>query len=79
MSDVADAKAGLRAGLDLSAAVWRRPVPGGDLELAFLPHADGATYVLLRTAATGPHLVFTPAEWDAFVAGAQDGEFDNPW
>jgi hypothetical protein len=25
---------------------------------------------------TGPVLVFTPAEWDAFVAGAKGGEFD---
>jgi len=24
----------------------------------------------------GPKLVFTPAEWDAFVAGVKDGEFD---
>jgi Domain of unknown function (DUF397) len=26
----------------------------------------------------GPQLSFTPAEWDAFVAGAKDGEFDLP-
>ncbi len=24
----------------------------------------------------GPKLVFTPAEWQAFVAGVKDGEFD---
>ncbi len=24
----------------------------------------------------GPVLVFTQAEWDAFVEGAKDGEFD---
>jgi hypothetical protein len=24
----------------------------------------------------GPTLVFTPAEWEAFVAGVRDGEFD---
>ncbi len=24
----------------------------------------------------GPVLTFTPAEWEAFVAGAKDGEFD---
>jgi hypothetical protein len=27
----------------------------------------------------GPVLVFTPAEWDAFILGAKDGEFDEPW
>ena len=32
----------------------------------------------LRNSAdpAGPVLVFTQAEWDAFVAGARDGEFD---
>ena len=25
----------------------------------------------------GPVLIFTEAEWDAFVAGAKEGEFDN--
>jgi len=25
---------------------------------------------------TGPALVFTPAEWQAFVGGVKDGEFD---
>ena len=24
----------------------------------------------------GPKLVFTPAEWEAFVLGVKDGEFD---
>ncbi|WP_419150734.1 DUF397 domain-containing protein [Nocardia vinacea] len=27
---------------------------------------------------TGPALVFTPGEWDAFTAGVNDGEFDRP-
>lgn len=26
---------------------------------------------------TGPVLIFTDAEWGAFVAGAKDGQFDN--
>ena len=26
----------------------------------------------------GPVLKFTPNEWDAFIAGAKDGEFDLP-
>jgi hypothetical protein len=25
----------------------------------------------------GPALIFTAAEWDAFVGGAKDGEFDR--
>ncbi len=27
---------------------------------------------------TGPVLAFTDAEWDAFLAGARDGEFTRP-
>ncbi|MFI6959306.1 DUF397 domain-containing protein [Nocardia sp. NPDC050408] len=27
---------------------------------------------------TGPALVFTPGEWDAFTAGVNDGEFERP-
>ncbi len=27
---------------------------------------------------TGPALVFTGPEWDAFLAGAKGGEFDRP-
>jgi hypothetical protein len=26
---------------------------------------------------TGPLLIFTGAEWDAFIAGAKEGQFDN--
>jgi hypothetical protein len=26
---------------------------------------------------SGPALVFTPGEWDAFTAGVNDGEFDR--
>ena len=25
---------------------------------------------------TGPALIFAPGEWDAFIDGAKDGEFD---
>ncbi|MEV6138460.1 DUF397 domain-containing protein [Nocardia sp. NPDC051990] len=27
---------------------------------------------------TGPALVFSPSEWDAFTVGVHDGEFDRP-
>lgn len=61
---------------DLSRAVWQRA--DGDpeeeaVEVAFVDDLIG-----MRNSADpdGPVLVFTQAEWDAFVAGAQDGEFD---
>jgi hypothetical protein len=37
---------------------------------------DGRIQVRDSKNPTGPVLVFTPAEWDAFVGGAKDGEFD---
>jgi hypothetical protein len=40
---------------------------------------EGSDYVItLRDGSDpdGPTLVFTPAEWEAFVAGVRDGEFD---
>ncbi|MFD7580963.1 DUF397 domain-containing protein [Kitasatospora sp. NPDC059817] len=44
-------------------------------QAAFLP--DG--YVVVRNGADrdGPLLVYTPGEWEAFQAGAADGEFDE--
>ncbi|MEV0157503.1 DUF397 domain-containing protein [Micromonospora sp. NPDC050686] len=61
---------------DRSRAVWQRA--DGDtsdsaVEVAFVDDLIG-----MRNSAEpdGPVLVFTQAEWDAFVAGAQDGEFD---
>lgn len=40
---------------------------------------DGTVGVRDSKNPAGPVLEFTPAEWDAFVGGAKDGEFDrNP-
>lgn len=84
MSEIIDDKAQVRVDLDLSRARWQRPdgsepaASGADVvELAFVEHTDGQTYVAMRQHDTA--LVFTPSEWDAFVRGAKDGEFDQPW
>jgi hypothetical protein len=40
---------------------------------------EGSDYVITMRDGSkpdGPVLTFTPAEWDAFVAGVRDGEFD---
>jgi Domain of unknown function (DUF397) len=42
------------------------------------PLADGGVAVRNSRDADGPALVFTGAEWDAFLRGAQDGEFGRP-
>jgi Domain of unknown function (DUF397) len=64
--------------VDLSRAVWRSSsVEDGSadncVQVAFVDEA-----ILLRDARhpDGPVLVFNQDEWDAFVAGAKDGEFD---
>jgi hypothetical protein len=43
------------------------------VEVAFV---DDAIAVRDSKNPSGPALIFTAAEWDAFVHGAKDGEFD---
>jgi len=43
------------------------------VEVAFV---DGKVAVRDSKDRRGPVLVFTPAEWEAFVGGVRDGEFD---
>jgi Domain of unknown function (DUF397) len=80
-----DDKAHVRGHLDLSNAEWLRSEEGDPddehVEIAFVEHTDEKTYVAMRNSKhpEGPVLVFTMAEWDAFVLGAKDGEFDEPW
>jgi hypothetical protein len=74
---------GLRVNLD--GAQWRRSnrsatgsessATGSEncVEVAFV---GGAIVVREAGNPAGPVLLFTPDEWDAFVAGAKDGEFD---
>ena len=50
------------------------PTGGNCVEVAFL--ADGQIAVRNSRDADGPALVFTSAEWDAFLRGARGGEFD---
>ncbi|MFJ1763376.1 DUF397 domain-containing protein [Amycolatopsis sp. NPDC088138] len=81
----ADDKAHIRHHLDFTKAEWIRAEPEGVtldevVEYAFIPHTDGVTYVAMRksTEPDGTVLVFTPSEWEAFVLGVRDGEFELP-
>jgi hypothetical protein len=64
----------------LSGARWRKSrhsdTDRGCVETAFLP--DGHVAVRDSKDRSGPALVYTPREWDAFIQGAKDGEFDLP-
>jgi hypothetical protein len=64
--------------VDLTRAVWQKssrsgPFTDNCVEVAFV---GGIIAVRDSKNADGPALVFTPNEWDAFVDGAKDGEFD---
>jgi hypothetical protein len=64
--------------IDLNRAQWfksTRSGPNSDncVEVAFV---DGAIAVRDSKNPDGPALIFTGDEWDAFVGGAKDGEFD---
>jgi hypothetical protein len=49
------------------------PTGGNCVEVAFLEGGE----IAMRNSRhpTGPALIFTSAEWDAFLGGAMDGEF----
>jgi len=64
--------------VDLTSAEWRKSTKSGPytdncVEVAFV---DEAIAVRDSKNPTGAVLLFTTAEWDAFVGGAKDGEFD---
>ena len=65
---------------DLRDARWRKSrhsdTEQGCVETAFLP--DGHVGVRDSKDRSGPALVYTPKEWNAFIKGAKDGEFDLP-
>lgn len=66
--------------INLAGAEWfkssRSQADRECVEVAFLE--GGHVGVRDSKNPTGAALVFTPGEWDAFVAGAVDGAFDRP-
>jgi hypothetical protein len=65
-------------GADLGGATWRTSSfsqDGGQcVQAAFLP--DGGVALRHSTDPDGSVLIYTRGEWDAFLKGAKDGEFD---
>ncbi|WP_081879520.1 DUF397 domain-containing protein [Nocardia sp. NRRL WC-3656] len=65
---------------DLSTAKWFKSTRSGAgkdcVEVAHL--TEGTVAVRDSKNPTGPALLFTPGEWDAFTAGIQDGKFQRP-
>lgn len=66
--------------VDLSGARWFKSSRSANADACVeIAHLDGGM-VGVRDSKnpTGPALVFTPGEWDAFMAGAQSNGFDHP-
>ncbi len=72
-------------GIDLAAQVWRRSGRGDDaIEVAFArarhPESPGSgRWVLMRVTGDPEQrvLVFDRHEWECFLDGARNGEFDG--
>jgi hypothetical protein len=74
-------------GIDLAAQVWQRSGQGeGAIEIAFVRTGDApdripdsAQWVLMRVAGDQDQrvLVFDRHEWECFLDGARNGEFDD--
>ncbi|MFF0775304.1 DUF397 domain-containing protein [Nonomuraea wenchangensis] len=64
--------------LNLDAAEWRKSSASGDngdcVEVA--TNLPGVVAVRDSKDPDGARLIFTPAEWAAFLSGARRGEFD---
>ncbi len=71
-------------GIDLAAQTWRRSGSGdGAIEVAFVRRGssppDRAEWVLMRVTGDPDRrvLVFDQHEWECFLDGARNGEFDD--
>lgn len=69
-------------GIDLNGCAWERSGEGdGSIELAFplSRHWTRGDWVLMRVAgdAASRVLVFDRNEWECFLDGARNGEFDD--
>ncbi|GAB2690025.1 DUF397 domain-containing protein [Nocardia thraciensis] len=66
--------------VDMTGAKWfKSSRSAGGSDCVEVAHLDaGMVGVRDSKNPTGPALVFTPGEWDAFTADVRDGEFTNP-
>ena len=65
--------------MDLTGAQWRKSSysgNGGATCVEVAANLPGVIAVRDSKDPDGPALAFRPDEWDAFVSGVKDGEFD---
>jgi hypothetical protein len=68
---------------ELSGVRWRTSTRTGSgsgncVEAGPVPDGSGRVAVRHSHHREGAAIVYSKAEWDAFIAGAKDGEFDFP-
>lgn len=61
---------------DLTGAVWHKSARNGGDCVEVAMNLPGIVAVRDTKDRDGAALVFTHSEWEAFVAGVRDGEFD---
>ena len=62
--------------MDLATAKWRKSSHSSQNGCVEVAHGDDQIAVRDSKDPSGPMLLFTRLEWQAFLAGVQDGEFD---
>jgi Domain of unknown function (DUF397) len=63
--------------VDFATAKWRKSSHSGNNGCVEVAQGDDQIAVRDSKDPSGPMLLFTRLEWQAFLAGAQDGEFDG--
>jgi hypothetical protein len=63
---------------DFSSAAWHKSVRSGDAGCVEVATVERVVGVRDSKDRQGPVLVFRFDEWDTFLAGVRDGEFDLP-
>jgi Domain of unknown function (DUF397) len=64
--------------VDLSRAEWRKSTRSGNNGCVEVGFVQGRVAVRDSKGRGSPVLVFTAHEWEAFVQGVRDGEFELP-
>lgn len=57
-------------------AAWRKSTASSTGECAEVAFADGSVLMRHSQHPSGPVLAFSPPEWEAFLVGVRNGEFD---
>jgi hypothetical protein len=64
--------------VDLSTANWRKSSHSGNNGCVEVALVEGKVAVRDSKDRSGPVLLFSSGEWEAFIAAARDGEFNQP-